>query len=55
MKFCIFAGSTIVGWLGWELAGMVTDDIMMLFGISAVASVFGLFVGYKVACSLDIT
>jgi len=45
-KLCIFVGMTVLGWLGWWLGAKV--GLMTAFTVSSIASLLGVFVGWKV-------
>jgi len=47
MKFCIFIGVNVGGYVGWELGEPM--GIMAAFLISSVGSILGVIIGWKVA------
>lgn len=52
-KLCIFAGSTIVSYVGWYLGEMIGLDFTWCFVLSGVGAIAGVYVGWKFAQRFD--
>ncbi len=48
-KLCTFGGATIAGYVGWYLAAACGAEFFGAFIWSGVASVVGVYVGWKLA------
>jgi hypothetical protein len=48
-KLCIFAGTTIFGYVFWFLGDAAGLDFVWSFILSGVGSILGVFVGWKFA------
>ncbi len=45
-KLCIFVGMTVFSYLGWWLGAK--QGVMTAFCVSSIASLFGVYVGWRV-------
>jgi hypothetical protein len=52
-KLCIFAGTTIGGYVGWALGDFLGLGFVWAFVLSGVGSVAGVYYGWKLAQKLD--
>lgn len=48
-KLCTFGGATIAGYAGWYLADVIGFEFFGAFVISGIASVIGVYLGWKLA------
>lgn len=52
-KLCILVASTVLGLVGWNAGAALGLGLFGSFGLSAVGSLFGVWVGWKVARRLE--
>jgi hypothetical protein len=48
-KLCTFGGATVAGYAGWYLAELAGAEMFGAFLISGLASLVGVYVGWKLA------
>lgn len=53
MKLCIFAGTTICGYVGWYAGDALGLGFGWSFVISSIGSIAGVFLGWKLARRLE--
>ena len=52
-KLCIFAGTTIVGYVGWYLGELAGLGFVGCFLLSGAGSIIGVWAGWKIARKFD--
>ena len=53
VKLCIFAGSAILGWVGWWLGEQVDSSMTAALVLSGIGSLAGAYLGWRLARALE--
>ena len=52
-RLCIFAGTTVGGYVGWWIGGLLGFEFFGAFLISGLGSIVGVYAGWKLARKIE--